>query len=125
MRCRSRRSRAGRSVEGKRAWRVRRGDLAAVEGGLLERVVGGRVENVWRREVRKARGVGRGGEGGGCGCGCGGGGGIGEVQGLAGGWLLGRLGLWWSKDFLKTRVRIFINNFSVIVYIKKILIHND
>lgn len=51
---RSRRSRAGRRVLGKRAWRVRRWGFVLGEGAA---VVLGRVV---RRVVRRARGVGRG-----------------------------------------------------------------
>lgn len=61
---------------GKRAWRVRRRDLAGARGavaeageGSIEEVVvpgeGSRVESVFRRLVRRARDVGRGFGGGG------------------------------------------------------------
>ena len=70
---RSRRSRAGRRRVGKRAWRVRRGDLLVEGRGRgLEVVVaafGGGGGRLLRRDERKARGVGRG--GGGCGIGWG------------------------------------------------------
>lgn len=78
---RSSKSRAGKSVWGKRAWRVKRRGLAAAgadarEGSIEELALlgseGWRVENVFRMLVRKARGFGR----------EVGGGGMGKVQGF-------------------------------------------